>query len=158
MKSQAILTISFILFSVLGCEDTKCDAGKKDTNMILYSDGKMSKISNDIAQQSIMKFEKLFSDCDDMYKLLVTEALIDNLKRTEMCIEIVYSKKRKLRIGVFKSVELNRLLIPLSGRFVSAEQLTFFCGYPEYSSGPLVNKSGFSKIKEELSKIMDNIK
>ena len=153
MRLQLLVALLLIWFSVLGCKAFNNDAKNRSADLILYNDGVMSEISTEHSQNITRIIENQFQNSDDMYELLVTNDLIEELKNNEFCLEIIYAEKKKLVVGSIKSVEINRLLIPLSGRFVSDNQITFFCGYPQYSSGPLVCKNCFNTIKEEVLKI-----
>jgi hypothetical protein len=105
-------------------------------------------ISYDDSKNLILTAEKLLSECDDIYELLVTDELIKGIKKDEDYLEIVYPEKREIRIGLIETIEVYRLLIPLSGKFAASDQLSFFCGYPGYSSGPYIKSSGLEMLND----------
>jgi hypothetical protein len=106
-------------------------------------------ISYDDSKDLILTAEKLLSECDDIYELLVTDELISSIKKDEDYIEIVYPEKREIKIGLIETIAIYKLLIPLNGKFAASDQLSFFCGYPEYSSGPYI-KSGGLKMLDDI--------
>jgi hypothetical protein len=105
-------------------------------------------ISYDDSKDLILTVEKLLSECDDIYELLVTDKLIEGIKKDDDYLEIVYPEKREIRIGLIETISVYRLLIPLSGKFAASDQLSFFCGYPEYSSGPYIKNNGLKMLSD----------
>jgi hypothetical protein len=110
----------------------------------------------DDSKDLILTAEKLLSECNDIYELLVTEELIQGIKKDEDYVEIVYPVKREIKIGDAGTVAIYRLFIPLSGKFAISGQLSFFCGYPRYSSGPYVNSDGLKILSDIIERSKQN--
>ncbi len=101
----------------------------------------------------VNEIELLLSGCDDFYELIVTDQVIESIKNEKQYIEILFPEKRTLNAGKFKEMESDRILIPLSGKFYSSGQTTFFTGTKDYSNTPLTNSNGAVKLDETLKKI-----
>ena len=118
---------------------------------IYYNNTKLA-MNYDDSKDLILLAEKLLSECGDMYELLVTDELVKGIKQDEDYLEIVYPEKREIKIGEIETIGIYRLFIPLSGKFAGSNQLSFFCGYPEYSSGPYINSTGYKSINDILER------
>ncbi|MHA1685788.1 MAG: hypothetical protein ACTSYD_05180 [Candidatus Heimdallarchaeaceae archaeon] len=119
-------------------------------NVVLYKSGIKLK-THDNTNQLLSYIESTIIDPDDIYELIVTDDLIDQIKRNESAIEIVYGRKRQFTINKVDKISIKRILIPLSGRFAENGAIVFFCGFPEYSSGPYVKKGKIKQLLQEIN-------
>ena len=117
--------------------------------IFVYSGNKLV-ISDDQTRDLLQLVMKTFTDCSDIYELIVTGKTVDDIRKGSSYLEISFSKDQEMNIGSFQKVTFTRLLIPLSDKFAVNDQLTFFFGNPEYSSGPLVNNKGRAELIRNL--------
>ena len=145
MKKTIYLCYILVIIMIgnSGCENM--ENRKKSlnhVNIIKYDKGKSLTYELDNATELISLIDSLFLNCNDIYEIIVTEKLIENLKKNETCFEFIFPGEHEMKSSKLKTYSVKQLLIPISGRYASSNQVTFFCGYPKYSSGPLVNKDG----------------
>lgn len=95
----------------------------------------------------------LLTKCDDFYEQIVTTTLIDSIKSNNSYLEIFYAEKVEVNIGNKQTMVIRNLLIPLSGKYQSNDEITFFCGTPEYSSEPYINLNGFDQLDKVLKSL-----
>jgi hypothetical protein len=91
------------------------------------------------------------SSSDDVYELLVTDNLIESVKK-EQYVEVIYGESFAVKAGN-SELNIDRILIPLSGKFSSGGQATFFTGKEKYDNTPLVNSKGSAMIIEALGNL-----
>lgn len=127
---------------------------KEKSRMVefVYS-GKKLVISDDQLAELLQVVKTTFAECSDVYVLIVTRKTIDDIRKGSSYLEISFSKNQEMSIGAHQKVKFTKLLIPLSGKFAGNDQLTFFFGNPDYSSGPLVNKKGRSELIRKLESV-----
>jgi len=118
---------------------------------IFYNNTRLS-MNYDDSRDLILSAEKLLSECNDIYELLVTDELIQGIKQDEDYLEIIYPEKREIKIGNIETIAIYKLFIPLSGKFAVPDQLSFFCGYPKYSSGPYINSDGLKVLNDIIER------
>ena len=88
--------------------------------------------------------------CDGVYEQVVTEEMMEDLKRLERCLEVALEGGLDVAPGGVETVRIFRLLVPLTGRFATGGQMTFFCGFPDYSSGPYLRATGLEELIREV--------
>ena len=140
--------IAVNLFFLNKCNTMRNTDDKTYLDAEIFCNNTRLSISYDDSKDLILTAEKLLSECDDIYELLVTDELIKGIKKDDDYLEMVYPEKREIRIGLIETIAVYRLLIPLSGKFATSDQLSFFCGYPEYSSGPYIKNGGLKTLND----------
>ena len=140
--------IAVNLFFLNKCNTMRNTDDKTYLDAEIFCNNTRLSISYDDSKDLILTAEKLLSECDDIYELLVTDELIKGIKKDDDYLEMVYPEKREIRIGLIETIAVYRLLIPLSGKFAASDQLSFFCGYPEYSSGPYIKNGGLKTLND----------
>jgi hypothetical protein len=93
--------------------------------------------------------EKLINETDDVLKLLVSEERINDIKKEESGIEIIYTEKTSIKSSKLGQFLIDRILIPFEGTFVgdsSSPVVTIFIGDSTYISGPLRNSNGLNDL------------
>ena len=93
---------------------------------------------------------ELLEECDDFYEKIVTNKLVNDIKNNENFLEVIYANQFEVNIGNKQSLVVRSLFIPLSGRYQSNNELTFFCGNPGYSIEPYINSKGFDKLDKVI--------
>lgn len=133
-----------------------CKEKAEGVKIIFYHQGQETVVS---PEQSgfldlIETAKDLLVTADDMLKLLVDPELIENIKKKDSALEIIYPKSIELTSNYDKqTIYPDRILIPLSGEFVGEEEnptAIIFHGYPAYSSGPYSNSKRIKELKEIL--------
>jgi hypothetical protein len=71
-------------------------------------------------------------------------------------IRIVYTGGKDFQFNLICRSESYLLFIPLRGKFAVSGQLSFFCGYPRYSSGPYVNSDGLKILSDIIERSRQN--
>ena len=140
--------IAVNLFFLNKCNTMRNTDDKTYLDAEIFCNNTRLSISYDDSKDLILTAEKLLSECDDIYELLVTDELIKGIKKDDDYLEMVYPEKREIRIGLIETIAVYRLLIPLSGKYATSDQLSFFCGYPEYSSGPYIKNGGLKTLND----------
>jgi hypothetical protein len=96
----------------------------------------------------------LVLNCDDFYTQLVTDDFVWNIRENEEHLEILYAEKFQIKIGNKEKLWIDRIFIPLDGKFQSNEEVTFFFGDQEYSGQPYIHSSGYG----DLNQLIQNYK
>jgi len=147
---SAIIAISTLLFK--DCDIVRLTNDVTNFDADIYYNNRLLSISTNDSQRLLVLVEGLLSEADGLYELLVTDDLITSIRQNENYLEIIYKKERNISIGKFESISFTKLLIPLTGKYTSLNHLTFFCGYPEYSSGPYTKSKGLIELRTFLGK------
>jgi len=87
---------------------------------------------------------------DDAYDLIVTPELIAELRDSVDFMELDFKVPLEYNLWGKKIIKLHRILIPLEGKFAANDQVTLFCGFPEYSSGPYVKFKFLGILKKKI--------
>jgi hypothetical protein len=86
---------------------------------------------------------------DNVLRLATTPELIQGLRAREVALEIVYRRPQSFVIGFNKqTIQVDRLLIPLTGEFAGGGPTTMFHGGSTYAAGPYRNSQGIAGIVE----------
>ena len=148
-----ILLIQFLL--VMSCASSQQKVDKNNKMPQIVFNGNELSIDENKFSDFIHEIDQLFSECDDLYELIVTDQVIESIKDGEKYLEIKFPEKRILESGKFKEIEFDRILMPLTGKFHSSGQVAFFTGLGNYTNTPLVNSKGSFKLDEVLKKIIN---
>lgn len=107
---------------------------------------------NENAKESIFEIiDELISNSNDILKLLVNNSTIEEIKKNEKAIEIIFSKEQLFTSKELGAEKIKKLFFPLTGDFIgdnNDQVITIFLGEDEYFTGPYRNDKGFSKLKE----------
>jgi len=152
--SMQKLIIYLLILCAFNSSTCKSLQHKEKSEMVefIYC-GKKLVISDDQIADLLKVVKTSFAECSDIYELIVTRKTIDDIRKGSSYLEISFYKNLEMSIGTFQKVNFTKLLIPLSGRFAANDQLTFFFGNPDYSSGPFVNKTGRSELIRKLESV-----
>ncbi len=133
-----------------------CKEKAESVKIIFYHQGQETIVNPEQSGFSdlIKTAEFLLITADDMLKLLVDPELIENIKKKDSALEIIYPKPIELTSNYDKqTIHPDRILLPLWGEFVGEEEnpsAVIFHGYPAYSSGPYTNSKGIGELKNIL--------
>jgi hypothetical protein len=114
---------------------------KDGADVILHDHGRVQRTKDETAGLVEMILESLRT-CDGIYELVVTEETVEGLRAAERCVEAAFPAPLEVVVGGRETLGILRILIPLTGRFAERDQVTIFCGFPEYSAGPYLNTEG----------------
>lgn len=138
---------------IAGCHSQQNKEASGDHIPIIIHNGKKVQLSGEKAVEITKKLILIAKDCDDYYELIVTNDLITKLKKEEFYLEVIYPEPQSFSFGKFGIKEPSRVFIPLSGKFSSSGQITYFYGTSDYSNTPFSNSNGLEKIMEALSQL-----
>lgn len=113
-------------------------------------DGLSPQADSTATAQVIGAVESLYADAQERLKQIVTNRMIDEVKRAR-ALEVIYPGPQSLKTQVPGEIEKPvRLLIPLEGEWVGDEEdpsVVIFCGFPQYSAGPLWVSKGLEGLR-----------
>jgi hypothetical protein len=122
---------------------------KGDVDVILHAQERALHTDEDTSGLVQLALQSL-GTCDGIYELVVTEETMARLRATQRCLEFAFPAPREVVVGGRETLGILRMLIPLTGRFAEGEQITFFCGFPDYSAGPYLNTEGLRELTREV--------
>lgn len=91
-----------------------------------------------------------FAGCSDIYQLIVSKKTLDDIKKESDYVEICFQEPQEVNVNGKEKIVFNSLFIPLSGRYATDDQITFFPSYSKQHYNPYLNKKG---LKELISKL-----
>lgn len=91
-------------------------------------------------------------DCSDIYQLIVTDKVIDDIKKDAEYLEIKFAKDQVIVLKTGnKKVVFDEMLIPLSGQYAPMDQMTFFLSDGKIHHTPFLNTKGLNELKKRLN-------
>jgi hypothetical protein len=129
-----------------------------DMKIIYFSDGKenKTKISKPDQIKISQILTKLFSNCDEAFKLYISDERINEIKKTDSGVEIFLGKSIVYKTKSLGNYKVKKIMIPFTGDFARDEkssEATIFAGEKEYFTPPLISKNAFKSVTE-LEKII----
>lgn len=91
--------------------------------------------------------------CDDLYELIVTPDVIESIRTEGQYIEIIFPERITMQAGKSEWM-IDRILVPMIGKFAANGQATFFTGNGDYSNTPVIKSKGAAVISRALEKII----
>jgi len=150
MKRLILLALVILLgvITLGGCKNM--DKDKITVNLFEHGIKRVIIIDSKSEKQEL---EKLLTDLvagtDDMLRLLVDKKRINELKNTEIGVELVFSNKIVLSTEKMGKYEVDKLFIPFTGDFIGNDDdtmATIFLANGAYISGPLRNSKGLKMV------------
>lgn len=147
-----------MLLSLIGCKSGSING----INIYYYKEGKKFQVDNDKIDSSLVLdiIKELIIGTNDVLRVYVDSARINNLKKDISAIEIISVNDISLNSDKFGNLIFKKMFIPLSGDFAGNENddvITIMLGNDDYGGGPYRNPKGFSKLKELEKKIIQAI-
>ena len=108
----------------------------------------LNKAQSDSLSQNI---KKLIEGIDDEARLVVDGERLDEIKKNDEAIEILFEKPIKLTSKEFSNYEIGKILIPVSGDLAGTENengVVIFLGGKIYDSSPYINTNGKELVDE----------
>ena len=129
-----------------------------EMKIIYFSSGKVNK--PEISKSDQIKISqiltKLFSNCDEAWKLYISDDRINEIKKSDSGVEIFLGKTIVYKTKSLGNYKIKKIMIPFTGDFAGSEkssEVTIFAGEKEYFTPPLISKNAFQNIIE-LKKII----
>lgn len=142
------LIIIFFIHTIMiaGCHSGQNLESSGDPLPEVIYNGEIINLTNEQVEDITNMITTLFLNCDDLYELIVTNSLIDKLKAEKQYLEIIYPQTLSLDAGKFGKHEMKKVFIPLTGKFASSDQVTFFYGISDYSNTPFSIAKGSAEL------------
>lgn len=118
--------------------------GDEGYGIFLYDNGKKSEIKLSSSDQTelLNTVYELLKNIDDEYRLYVDSERVELIKKNDKAIEIIFDKEKAIITKSKGTINLDRLLIPLTGDLSydqNENRVTILTGNPDYSGSPLIS-------------------
>jgi len=110
----------------------------------------LNKAQSDSVSQNI---KKLIEGIDDEARLVVAGERLDEIRKNDEVIEILFEKPIKFTSKEFSNYSIGKILIPVSGDLAGTENengVVIFLGGKIYDSSPYINTNGKEFVDEAL--------
>jgi hypothetical protein len=114
----------------------------------IKKDISLSKTQSDSLSQ---KIKKLIEGIDDEARLVVDEERLDEIKKNDEAVEILFEKPIKFTSIEFSNYSIGKILIPGRGDLAGTENengVVVFLGGKIYDSSPYINTNGKNIVNE----------
>jgi len=133
-------------------------ADSQDLKAYFFDSGKTDTlpVSKSMKSKIIRQVEKLIYNIDQELRVYFDAGRIDELKKTEKSIELIFNKKNKIKSksrGVFS---VQKVLLPLTGDLAGSKEanaVSILVGADEYDSSPYLIKDGHAIVRQ-IEKIL----
>lgn len=151
-----IIAIIFYIqwIMITGCHSGQNIESSGDQLPVVNYNGTKVSLNKQQVERLTDQLETLFYNCDDFYELIVSDNLIDEIKSKEKFFEIVFPQEIEMEAGKFGKQKIKKVFIPLSGKYASTDQVTFFYGIDNFANTPFSNSKGAEELKTLLNGMM----
>jgi hypothetical protein len=116
--------------------------------IIKFKDGTSANytLSSEAKKKVNEVIKEIFLGIDENLKIYFSEERLEQLKKSEELIEIIYNKPILLATKGFDSLSVRKIIFPLTGDFIGSAdspEITIITGEEEYDSTPLRNTNGY---------------
>lgn len=141
------------LWAILACCFGSISAAPlaEEAIVAVFHNGSRTILDSQAANELRKRCEAQLMSADSILRLAVSKSFIEGLRRQGLAVEIEYQIPKVLAKGN-RTIEIKRLLIPLSGD-LAGPITTIFYGTKEYESGPYRNSRG----SEELLNLVQEL-
>ncbi|MCR5014494.1 MAG: hypothetical protein K6A28_06945 [Bacteroidales bacterium] len=115
---------------------------------ITYSGEKLA-VNDNQSEEIRQLLHDGLANCSDIYQLIVTQNVIDNIKSAEY-VEIRFAKHQETLLRNGEKVVFDTMLIPLSGEYAPHDQITFFLSDGRIHHTPYLNTNGRGGLTKRL--------
>ena len=126
---------------------------KKGNEMEINYSGEKLAVSDIQGEELFQLLQADLVSCSDIYELIVTNKVIDDIKKEEEYLEIRLDKHLETVLNTGKKVVFNEMLIPLSGQYAPEDQMTFFLSDDKVHHTPCLNTNGLQELKKRLQNL-----
>ena len=144
--------LSFI--PLLNCSVTN-QVDDKEFKVVYFDKKIQQNIKINEPNQFLELINNLVLGVDDLYKLIVTNETIKEIKDNNSGIEILFSNEMSIDLAIGTTLKFKKILIPFVNKSDSTEKASeavLYCGGKKYFTPPYVNSKG-SLILEEIRAI-----
>lgn len=139
---------------IAGCHLQQNNEASGDQLPVINYNGEKLDLNKEQIVEVSNRLSVLFNSCEDFYELIVTDDLIEKLKTEEQYLEIIYPEQQTMPAGKFGNQQIKRIFIPLTGKFASSKQLTFFNGISDFSNTPFSCYNGSKELITTLNRMV----
>lgn len=146
------LLIGFLVLAViasLSCCKMFGHKRKGNAMEINYSGEKLA-LSDIQGEELFQMLQTGLAGCSDVYKIIVTDKVIDDIKKDAEYLEIRLASHQETVLKTGKKVVFNEMLVPLSGKYAPEDQLTFFLNNGKEHLTPYLNTNGLKALTDRL--------
>jgi len=153
-RKARLLVLLGILLPLMSCSGRQVS----EVKIVLFVNGQQHELRADSTEAAhvIAAVELLYANAQERLKQIVTDRMIGEVK-SGRALEITYPGPQSLKTELPGEIEKPvRLLIPLQGEWVGGEEnpsVVIFCGFPQYSSGPLWVPKGLQQLKAVIENL-----
>ena len=144
--------LSFI--PLLNCSVTN-QVDDKEFKVVYFDKNIQKNIIINEPERFLELINNLVLGVDDLYKLIVTNKTIKEVKENNSGMEILLSNEMCIDLNIGKTLKFRKLLIPFVNQSDSTEKastVVLYCGGKKYFTPPYINSKG-SLILEEIRAI-----
>ena len=140
--------MKILFYLLIGILVSNCKKEQSDMTVTIFKDGKSFDYTLSLEDKERVNeiAKNIFLGIDQNLKLYFSEQRLKELKNSEEVLEIIYSKCVLLSTKEFGSLNVKKIIFPLTGDFIgsaSSPEITIITGEEEYDSPPLRNTSGY---------------
>jgi hypothetical protein len=122
------------------------DSGKTDTICV----------SKSLKTKIVKQIGKLIYNIDQELRVYFDAGRIDELKKTEKSIELIFNKNTKIKSKNRGDFSVKKILLPLTGDLAGSKEantVSILVGSDEYDSSPYLVKDGYA-IVQQIQKML----
>lgn len=123
---------------------------RKNNAMEINYSGEKLAVTDIQSEELFQMLQTNLSECSDVYKIIVTDKVIDDIKKDAEYLEIRFGNHQETVLKTGKKVVFNEMLVPLSGQYAPEDQMTFFLSNDKIHHTPCLNTNGLTALKNRL--------
>jgi hypothetical protein len=128
-------------------------AGSQELKAYYFDSGKTDTIciSKSLKAKIIKQIGKLIYNIDQELRVYFDAGRIDELKKTEKSMELIFNKKNKIKSKSRGDFAVQKILLPLTGDLAGSKEantVSILVGGDEYDSSPYLVKEGYLVVQQ----------
>jgi hypothetical protein len=123
---------------------------RKGNAMEINYSGEKLALSDIQGEELFQMLQTSLAGCSDVYKMIVTDKVIDDIKKDAQYLEIRLANPQEIVFKTGKKVVFKEMLVPLSGKYAPEDQLTFFLSNGKEHQTPYLNTNGLQALTNRL--------
>ena len=149
------LLIGFlVLITIVSLTCCKMFGQKRKGNcMEINCSGEKLAVTDAQGEELFQLLQTYLVGCSDIYELIVTDKVIDDIKKDAEYLEIRFAKDQVIVLKTGNKVVFDEMLIPLSGQYAPVDQMTFFLSDDKIHHTPFLNTKGLNELKNRLNNL-----
>lgn len=126
---------------------------RKNNAMEINYSGEKLAVTDIQSEELFQMLQTSLTECSDVYKIIVTDKIIDDIKKDAEYLEIRLANHQETVLKTGKKVVFNEMLIPLSGKYAPEDQITFFLSNGKEYHTPYLNTNGRKALTNQLQNL-----